>query len=650
MFYFRPMAKGKKISAPKPAEAPLVVTKANGNDWDLQADVIVVGFGGAGACAALEAKAQGAKVLVLDRFHGGGATAISGGVFYAGGGTHIQQEAGVEDDAEAMYRYLSLEVKGVVSEETLRDFCDRSVENLGWLEGHGVPFEGSLCPYKTSYPTDDYYLYYSGNEGFSPYKDAAKPAPRGHRAKGAGLPGESFYEPLRSSAVRAGIDVEYEARVTRLIIDSSNSVLGVEYRKIKPGFWSQLHRKLNQASIAIVKYNPKLAAKLRARCFQIEAEHSTLTRARASKGVILAAGGFIYNRPMVKEIAPKYGSGMPLGTTSDNGSGILLGQSVGAKTDLMDRVSAWRFINPPEAFAKGMIVNKQGERYINEFMYGAAVGEAMVEENDGEAIVIINAELKKLAREQCKPGKAQWFQRAPALLNLWFNTKEGKSLAELAEVTKVPVDALQNTLDAYNDAAEGKAADQFGKDPDKMFAMRSGPYYAINAGIRSKRFPCPTLTLGGLVVDERTGQVKSEGGGVIPGLYAAGRNAVGVCSRQYVSGLSIADCVYSGRRAGGAAARGEVYSAENVPEPTQTPPVEAKPTDGAPTAEYALGAIPAREQTQVADPTPEAHQSPTRRTKRDGPYPRQALNRTIRRPGGTTRVSSHRGRLSKRAP
>ena len=110
-----------------------------------------------------------------------------------------KSEAGVTDDADEMFRYLSLEVKGVVSEETLRDFCDKSVENLSWLEGHGVPFEASLCPYKTSYPTDDYYLYYSGNEGFSPYKDAAKPAPRGHRAKGAGLPGESFYEPLRES-------------------------------------------------------------------------------------------------------------------------------------------------------------------------------------------------------------------------------------------------------------------------------------------------------------------------------------------------------------------------------------------------------------------------------------------------------------------
>jgi 3-oxo-5alpha-steroid 4-dehydrogenase len=641
MFYFFSMSEGKKSLAPKPAEPPLVLTKSNGAAWDSEADVVVVGFGGAGACAALEANAQGARVLVLDRFHGGGATAISGGVFYAGGGTHIQSEAGVSDDPDEMFRYLSLEVKGVVSEATLRDFCDKSVENLTWLERHGVPFEATLCPYKTSYPTDDYYLYYSGNEGFSPYKEAAKPAPRGHRAKGTGLPGESFYEPLRRAAREAGVEVEYETRVTRLVIDSSNRVLGVECRQIKMGLWAKLYRRLHQAGIAVIKYNPKLAAKLRERCFQIEANHSVVKRVRAVKGVILAAGGFIYNREMVKEIAPKYRTGMPLGTTSDNGSGILLGQSVGGKTDLMNRISAWRFINPPEAFAQGMIINQKGDRYINEFMYGAAVGEAMVEHNDGVAILIINGELKKLAREQCKPGKAQWFQRAPALLNLWFNSKEAQSVEELAKVAKVPVDALRRTLESYNDAADGKTADRFGKDPEKMFAMRTGPYFAIDAGIRSKRFPCPTLTLGGLVVDEGTGQVKGKDGGVIPGLYAAGRSAVGVCSRQYVSGLSIADCVYSGRRAGGAAARGEVYVAKNAPTPAQSSPIQAKHLEG----------LPVIREAQIADPSPELHQRTFHRSRGEAPYPRQSLNRSIRRPGGTTRVSQPpRGRLSKRGP
>ncbi len=576
MFYFPAMAKRSKTSAPNPAEPPLVVTATGNPHWDDEVDVVVVGFGGAGACAALEAHAEGARVLVLDRFHGGGATAISGGVVYAGGGTHIQAEAGADDDPEEMFRYLSLEVKGVVPEEMLRDFCDQSVANLGWLEQHGVPFEASLCPAKTSYPTDDYYLYYSGNEGFSPYKEAAKPAPRGHRAKGPGMPGASFYEPLRQSAERAGIRVEYETRVTRMIIDGQNQVLGVEYRQVRRGFWSKLHRRLHKAGIAIVNYNPRFAAKLREHCYKIEANHSVVKRARAVNGVVLATGGFIYNRPMVKEIAPMYRRGAPLGTASDNGSGILLGQSVGGKVDLLSRMSAWRFINPPEAFAKGMIVNKKGERYINEFMYGAAIGEAMVEEQDGVAYLILDQGLRKLAKKQSKRGKAQWFQRAPALLNLWFNSKKADSIEELAHIIDVPAQTLKQTLADYNAAASGKQPDRFHKDPNKMQAMTDGPYYAINCSIDSKRFPCPTLTLGGLVVDAKTGHVKREGGGVIPGLYAAGRTAVGVCSRQYVSGLSIADCVYSGRRAGGAAARGELYTSKEAPSSTQSTSVVAK--------------------------------------------------------------------------
>ena len=64
----------------------------------------------------------------------------------------------------------------------------------------------------------------------------------------------------------------------------------------------------------------------------------------------------------------------------------------------------------------------------------------------------------------------------------------------------------------------------------------------------------PTLSLGGLVVDEKSGAVQRADGSAVPGLFAAGRNAVGICSHLYVSGLSAADCIYSGRRAAVAAA------------------------------------------------------------------------------------------------
>ncbi len=65
------------------------------------------------------------------------------------------------------------------------------------------------------------------------------------------------------------------------------------------------------------------------------------------------------------------------------------------------------------------------------------------------------------------------------------------------------------------------------------------------------------LTLGGLAVAEDTGQVRRADGTLVPGLYAAGRSAAGLCSRSYVSGLSLADCVFSGRRAGRHAAAGD---------------------------------------------------------------------------------------------
>jgi 3-oxo-5alpha-steroid 4-dehydrogenase len=58
------------------------------------------------------------------------------------------------------------------------------------------------------------------------------------------------------------------------------------------------------------------------------------------------------------------------------------------------------------------------------------------------------------------------------------------------------------------------------------------------------------VTFGGLVVDEETGLVKRADDTAIQGLYAAGRTAVGIASGSYVSGLSLADCVFSGRRAG----------------------------------------------------------------------------------------------------
>jgi 3-oxo-5alpha-steroid 4-dehydrogenase len=89
---------------------------------------------------------------------------------------------------------------------------------------------------------------------------------------------------------------------------------------------------------------------------------------------------------------------------------------------------------------------------------------------------------------------------------------------------------------------------------DMRHDMSRGPYLALDISIGNPTFPLATLTLGGLNVDETNGQVLQASGQAISGLYAAGRTAMGLPSSRYVSGLSLADCVFSGRRAGRAVA------------------------------------------------------------------------------------------------
>lgn len=529
--------------------SPLVVENVEQTQWDDTAELVVVGAGAAGVSAAIEASDRGAEVFVLDRFEGGGATAISGGVLYAGGGTHIQEEAGVHDTSENMYRYLSMEVQDAVSQETLRHFCETSAETVRWLTDRGVPFYGNLCPVKTPYPTNEYHLYFSGNETFPPYSEHATPVPRGHRTDGGAFPGANFIEPLRKTALAQGVRFKLQARVDRLIVDPEGRVVGAEYYEIPSSHWRKLHAQLHRLETTVAKVAPSLAKRLRARCDAVEAKFSVPRRIRCRGGLVLCAGGFVFNREMVEEHIPEFLPGLPLGTAGDDGMGIRLGQSVGGKVEKMHRASAWRFLYPPNAFAEGMLINGNAERFTNEFWYGSKIGEAMVEENGGIATLIIDAGLKRLAREQIKPGKVQWFQRGIALMNLYFNCKKARDIPALAEMLDVPVEALQKTFNEYNEVARGKGRDRFGKDPASMEVMSDGPFYAIDCSLGSRRHLCAVMTLGGLAIDERTGQVRDENGGTVPGLYAAGRSAVGICSRQYVTGLSIADCVYSGRRA-----------------------------------------------------------------------------------------------------
>jgi 3-oxo-5alpha-steroid 4-dehydrogenase len=517
--------------------------------WDLEADVVVVGFGAAGACAALEAAGAGARVLVLDRFSGGGATALSGGIVYAGGGTPQQGQAGVQDSVDAMVRYLSTEVGDAVSAGTLREFCAGSADMICWLAAHGVPFQGSLCPDKTSYPTNRHYLYYSGSE--LSRRDVAEPAPRGHRAVGRGTSGKVLYARLAAAVRKAGVQVLPQTRAIELSTDPEGRVTGVQCQTMRsaPGWARLAHRMLANMGRKPYLYAGGAGRRFYQPVSWLERSYARPLRIGASHGVVLAAGGFVANRAMMREHAPAFRGGLALGTPGDDGSGIRLGVAAGGAARLLDRVTCWRFITPPAAFLRGLLVDKTGQRVCDESLYGAAIGEALVLRHERRGWLLLDKPLVHTSWRQLR-GSTLWFQLLQASYLLTRGRVSGDTLEAVAVKAGVDPAGLTAAVDAYNAAAAG-APDPMGKPADVIQPISQPPYSLIDLSVRPRpAYPAPMLTLGGLAVAEDTGLVLRADGTAVAGLHAAGRTAIGLCSNSYVSGLSLADCVFSGRRAG----------------------------------------------------------------------------------------------------
>ncbi|MFA5121062.1 FAD-binding protein [Zavarzinia sp.] len=525
-------------------EAPMPVPAR----FDLECDLLVIGYGAAGAAAALEAAERGLDVLLVDRFSGGGASLLSGGIVYAGGGTRQQIQAGRRDTPEAMARYLAREVGDAVSAETIRKYCDGSAAMLAWLEARGVQFDAAEAPHETSYPSRDHYLYFSGNEMVPANRADIPPAPRGHRAKGAWLSGRAMMEALmaRVTATR-GITIRTETAARRLIVDSMGGIVGAELMALPPGSAAaRRHRFLHRWARVIALQVSGISDLLMRRMAAIEARHAAPLRVRARLGVVLAAGGFVKNRAMMERHAPEFLKGFPLGSSGCDGSGIRLGLSAGGRLEKANSVSAWRFINPPHAFAKGIVVDPAGRRLTNEEQYGARLGDALMRRGGGRAFVILDAALRAEAKAEIAGGSLWGFQSFPARYILAM-AKKADTIAALAAKLGMAPDVLMASVEANNAACHG-APDPVGKSDEMRGAIAQGPFYALDISAGSSTFPLPVLTLGGLAVDEASGAVLNQAGEAVPGLYAVGRTARGLPSNFYVSGLSLGDCIWSGRR------------------------------------------------------------------------------------------------------
>lgn len=517
-------------------------------NWDENCDVLVVGCGAAGISAAIEAADGGANVLVIDRFSPGGASRMSGGIYYAGGGTSLQKEAGYDETADDLYNYLIHEVgEGVVDDAVIRAYADQSVDNFNWIVENGVPFGPAVVAKEhSSYPSDDTSLYHSGNETVLPFRDASPPVPRGHRPMGKGLTGHNLFDALHNAAKRRNIRFISHTRASSLIRNTDGAIVGVEAQRIHSWLGGLLHTAANNLGKASLFIRPLLKPAIAL----AEAFESVFTRPiqiSAGAGVIISAGGYMFNREMVNRLAPRYAGVNGLGTLGDSGTAITLGESVGAGTHMLHKCSAWVFISPPPPYQKGLVLSKAGQRIGDEESYGAKMGEHILDKADDQSFVIYDSKIKALCDDYFSE-QSKGLLWAMQMLG-YRRIKPANSLQELAEQTGIPTAALLSEVDKYNKGlAENN--DEYGKRVEKSLPIEQGPFYAAFKTTKGTS----GISLGGLTVNGVSAEVLNIEGEVIPGLYAAGRSAAGLCSNNYVSGLSLGDCVFTGRNAGRSAA------------------------------------------------------------------------------------------------
>ena len=463
--------------------------------WDFETDVVVTGFGAAGACAAIEAADAGARVMLFERNSGsGGASGLSGGEIYIGGngGTDAQRAAGFEDTTEAFAAYLKAAGGPCVDEAKCDLYAQEALGHYAWLKAQGVPYRGNYLPGKHIEPTDDSTLIWSGSEAAAPFCDLAKPAPRGHVIQHMGWGGgRPLVDILEHAARDRQVQIVVDARAVALIEDAGR-IVG-----------------------AVVRIDNR--------------NHFV----RAAKGVVLATGGFVMNEAMRRKYCPEtFRINSPIGD-KDDGVGIELGVGAGGDAVHMEQFFTTCPWTMPESHAYGVFVNTAGQRFINEDCYHGRVSRCAVDQPGGKVYLALD--------------NAHFVQ--PMEFAQMTIAGTGDSWEEVEAELEMPEGTLAATMAFYNAHAQEGRDPLFDKRAPILTPLDQGPFVALELNFQTSYFSF--FTLGGLKTSAR-GEVLDRAGEPIAGLHAAGRCTSGLPAwgHGYSSGMSLADCTFFGRQAG----------------------------------------------------------------------------------------------------
>ena len=499
-----------------------VENNATAEDSTVDADVVVVGAGGAGMTAAITAAAEGKTVVILESqsMVGGNSVRATGGM--NAGKTVYQDEnefgesAGVEktlktaaekyadnetitalaktvseqwaayqanptgyfDSVELMELDTMIGGKGINDPELVETLCANSADAIDWLDEHGIT------------------LHNVSSFGGASVKRIHRPV----NAEGKTVSVGSYMIPLlQENCEKAGVKMMLDTTATEILTDANGAAVGV---------------KATGASGETVTVN--------------------------AKAVVLASGGFGANLDMVVKYKPELKGFMTTNAPGIQGQGIEMAEAIGAATVDMDQIQIHPTVeaNTAALITEGLrgdgaiLINEEGQRFVDEVGTRDVVSAAEIAQTGSYSWLVVDqamADASSVIQGYIKKGY----------------TVTGATYEELGKAMGVDAAAFAETMEKWNGYVEAKNDPDFGRT---SFAnpLNTAPYYAVKvtAGVHH--------TMGGLKINANT-EVLNEKGEVIPGLFAAGEVTGGVHGANRLGGNAVADFTVFGRIAGAAA-------------------------------------------------------------------------------------------------
>ena len=498
-----------EVSADTSSDAESETNEDETASENLKADIVVIGAGGAGMTAAIQAKQDGAtNVVIVEKMPlvGGNTTRATGGLNASE--TVYQEEAGIEDSNEL---FISDTMAGgynlndITLVETL---VNNSAAAVDWVNEIG----GDLSV-------------------VAMFGGAS--VERIHRPSDTSAVGPMLVKALSNQLDELEIPVLLETTAEEIVVDENGAVTGV---------------KITNA----------------------DGEQTI-----ECKTVIVATGGFGYNLDMVVENDPELEGFNSTNHSGATGDGIIMATAINAATVDMDQIQIHPTVDPETQtlYTEGVrgngavLINQEGERFVNELATRDVVSAAILEQTDAYAWLVFDQEVRESL------SAIEKYISAGLVC-------EADTIEELAEMIGADANTLKATMENYASYQASGTDEEFGR-ADMPAALTTAKFYA------AKCAPAIHHTMGGLKINTNSEVIDTDGN-VIAGLYAAGEVTGGVHGGNRLGGNAVADIVVFGRIAGSSAAAYVVENGGNT-EPTitveadteaVTPEVQGNFTDG----------------------------------------------------------------------